>query len=455
MSDRFPSPTLSAACSLKKLIRYCAVALLIVGVAGCTSLRDYIHNGFKVGPNYAPPVAPVASNWIDADDSRVRTSKDDLCGWWTVFDDPTLNMLIEQSHAQNLTLREAGFRILAARAQFGFAAGDLFPQLQTADGGYRRLGISDTFFDQWSFGFNLVWELDFWGRFRRASAAAEATLDASVEDYDEVLVTLLADVANNYVAYRTAQERIRLLNNTIAVQESVLAFIDEQLAAGLINDVDRAQASTNLNQSRAALYDLEIQLRQAQNNLCILMGMPVTDLSQLLDGGRETDIPRRARLRRRRHSGRPAASPARCSCGRTHRRRAGRADRHRRGRLLSGDFALRHDGLAGQNFSDLFDDQSLNSQRRSRLSVEPAQLRSHPQQRAVPGSPVPGSWSPLPEHRAAGRPGSGERHRHVPQFAGTGRELCEFSVDESPIALEVVIAQYEAGWAASTSTAMP
>ncbi|MBA4105891.1 MAG: transporter [Pirellula sp.] len=271
------------------------LALLATGlqlVAGCTGPREYFHNGFKVGPNYAKPAAAIAPNWIDDADQRVRSEEDDLAGWWTVFGDLTLNELIVRANNQNLTLREAGFRILAARAQFGFAIGNMFPQFQAAEGGYRRFGVADNFFDQWSSGFSLAWELDFWGRFRRAVLSAEATLDASIEDYDAVLVTLLGDVASNYVSYRTSQERIRLLSRIIEVQEGVLTFITKQADVGAISDIDRFQARSDLRQSEAQLFELRTQLRQAQNNLCILMGMPVEDLSALLDANPESNIPR-------------------------------------------------------------------------------------------------------------------------------------------------------------------
>ena len=271
------------------------LALLATGlqlIAGCTGPREYIRNGFKVGPNYAKPAAAIAPNWINDADQRVRNEEDNLAGWWTVFGDPTLNELIVRANSQNLTLREAGFRILAARAQFGFAVGNMFPQYQAAEGGYRRFGIGDNFFDQWSSGFSLAWELDFWGRFRRAVLSAEATLDATIEDYDAVLVTLIGDVASNYVSYRTSQERIRLLTRIVEVQQGVLTFITEQADAGKVSDLDRFQARSDLRQSEAQLFELRTQLRQAQNNLCILMGMPVEDLSTLLDANPESNIPR-------------------------------------------------------------------------------------------------------------------------------------------------------------------
>src|SRR4051795_1394155 len=176
-----------------------ALPVLALLLSGCTGVSEYFHNGCKVGPNYKPAEAPVACKWIDANDKRVRTSKDDLAGWWTVFDDPLLNDIIRRAYNQNLTLREAGYRVMAARAQLGIANGQFFPQTQNSTGSYKRFGVNNNFFDQWAFSFNLAWELDFWGRFRRAIQGAEATLDASVFDYEDVTVTLLSDTATNYV----------------------------------------------------------------------------------------------------------------------------------------------------------------------------------------------------------------------------------------------------------------
>src|SRR5262245_63027435 len=132
--------------TVRRRLRRCACLAGLVGLAvplsGCTSLKDYIHNGLKVGPNYGRPPAPVAQNWIDAADPRVRTDYDDLSRWWTVFNDPILNALICDAYRQNLTLREAGFRVLEARAELGIALGELFPQLQTASGSFIQRGVS-------------------------------------------------------------------------------------------------------------------------------------------------------------------------------------------------------------------------------------------------------------------------------------------------------------------------
>ncbi|MGD0381990.1 MAG: TolC family protein, partial [Thermoguttaceae bacterium] len=150
-----------------------AVASLVVLFTGCTSLHEYVHNGFKVGPNYCPVAAPVANNWIDAADVRIRGQCEDISQWWTVFNDPVLNNLIACAYRQNLTVKEAAFRVLQERYQLAIARGELFPQSQTASGSYLRTGSGTTgFSDLWNFGFNLQWELDLWGRLRRAIQAA-------------------------------------------------------------------------------------------------------------------------------------------------------------------------------------------------------------------------------------------------------------------------------------------
>src|SRR5262249_41433340 len=196
------------------------LVLLTASVCGCTSFQDYLRNGFKVGPNYGRPPVPVAGQWIDAADVRVRKESPDLAHWWSVFNDPVLNSLIDSAYRQNITLREAGFRVLQARATLAIAIGGLFPQQQDVFGAYTRHVVSkktanssflsQRFFSQWDTGFNLAWEIDFWGRFRRAVESADASLDASVENFDDVLVTLLGDVADAYVQIRTFQAQIEL-----------------------------------------------------------------------------------------------------------------------------------------------------------------------------------------------------------------------------------------------------
>ncbi len=282
-----------------RLTALTAAAAILLGTAGCTSWREYIHNGFKVGPDYRQPAAPVADRWIDEADVRVRTESEDLSHWWRVFNDPVLNALIRDAYQQNLSLREAGYRVLQARYQRDIATGGLFPQQQDAFGSYQRaaalgssvgdfglpIGGSSRVFDQWSLGFSLAWELDFWGRFRRAVLASEAQLDASVANYDDVLVTLLGDIATNYVQMRVFEQQTELARANIKLQQTALDAAQSKRDAGLQGDLDTDQAQSNLSQTKAQIPLLEIGQRQATNRLCVLLGIPPTSLQDRLGHG--------------------------------------------------------------------------------------------------------------------------------------------------------------------------
>ena len=265
---------------------------------GCTPVSEYVHNGFKVGPNFKRPPAPVASEWIDSADARVRTEEADLRNWWTVFKDPVLDSLVDTAYRQNLTLRDASFRILEARAQLAIARGTFFPQSQTMNGDYQRIGqtkntanrsfIALRFYDQWDYGFNLAWEVDIWGRIRRLIEAADEQLNVSVENYDAVLVTLLGDVAAAYVQIRTLERQIELTEQNVKLQLQTLTLADARFRGGTATDLDVEQARTVMKATEAQIPGLRISLRQANNQLCILMGMPPEDLKKRIGSA---DIP--------------------------------------------------------------------------------------------------------------------------------------------------------------------
>ena len=173
--------------------------------------------GCMVGPNYAPPAAPVAPSWLEADQAGIRSEAAAAERWWTVFDDPVLDRLVDLAYRQNLALQGAGLRVLQAQARRAIAIGSLFPQRQALNADYRRVQQSLTTevgsqiprsFNSWLAGFDTVWELDLWGKFRRAIEASDADLLAAVADYDDVLVSLVAEVAATYVQIRVLDERL-------------------------------------------------------------------------------------------------------------------------------------------------------------------------------------------------------------------------------------------------------
>src|SRR5271166_1726170 len=257
--------------------------LLVAALLDCgcmmTGPGQWIHNGFKVGPNYCRPPAPVAAEWIQANDPSVQNHH--LQDWWQVFGDPTLDGLIVTAYEQNPNLRVAGTRVLQARAGQAIAVGNIFPQTQQATGSYGRVNLNSNMpiigpiigllppdqrtaaFSNWSYGFNLSWELDLWGRIRRNIESTNASLDASVEDYDAALVTLLADVATNYVQYRIAQQRIKIARDNVRIQEGILALAQEKFRVGTTSRLDVEQARTVLEQTRSTIPSLQIALGQA------------------------------------------------------------------------------------------------------------------------------------------------------------------------------------------------
>jgi|SRR5579875_1321662 NodT family efflux transporter outer membrane factor (OMF) lipoprotein len=260
--------------------RMASVALMTL-VCGCTTLGEYVRNGFKVGPNYSPPPAPTSPAWIDSNDPRVRMDAPALGPWWTVFGDPSLNALIQTAHDQNLDFKTAGTRVLDALAQRNVAAGNLLPQAQTALGAYAHAQISRNFglpfpnvFNIWATGFNASWELDYIGRLRRTIEAADGNLNASIEDCHNVLVLLLAETASNYVRLRTFQQRLSYARQNVAIQKGSLELAEIRLKKGVATEVDVSQARANLAQTEALIPLLETGLRQANNQLCVLLGLP-------------------------------------------------------------------------------------------------------------------------------------------------------------------------------------
>ncbi|HTU91493.1 MAG TPA: efflux transporter outer membrane subunit, partial [Gemmataceae bacterium] len=212
-----------------------------------------------------------------------------LQDWWTVFQDTTLNSLVTAAFAQNLNLRVMGTRVLQARSQQAISAGNLFTQTQEVRGLYVNGTVNGrpTYVD--FTGFNLSWEADVWGRIRRGIESANAGLDASVENYDDALVTLLADVATNYVQYRVAQQRLKIARANVRIQQDILTLVEQQEKVGInkVTKLDVNQARTVLEQTRATIPSLEITLGQANDTLCTLLALPPYDLERELGTGPE------------------------------------------------------------------------------------------------------------------------------------------------------------------------
>ncbi|WP_231742391.1 efflux transporter outer membrane subunit [Polystyrenella longa] len=260
-------------------------------LSGCsTTLQEFVHNGFKVGPEYQRPPAPLADAWIDSGKVGVSNASPNYSDWWAAFDDPVLNNLIVTAYEQNVNLRVASIRVLEARAQKAIAVGTLFPQSQSIDGSYTRTQTSKNVaipspirsFSTWNATFGATWEIDFWGKIRRIIESTDDVVDASVDDYDNVMVSLIGDVASTYVTYRVLQQQLQYLEQNISLQEATLKIATERWEAGQTNELGTVQATSLLEQLKATIPTVESGVRVTQNQLCVLLGMPPTDLAEML-----------------------------------------------------------------------------------------------------------------------------------------------------------------------------
>ena len=117
---------------LRRILALALWLAALLTVAGCTGMSDYVRNGFRVGPEYRKPAALIADDWIDSSDARLEPGPANCRQWWSIFQDPTLDRLIALAYQQNISLREAGFRVVEVRELRAVVAGNLFPQTQEA-----------------------------------------------------------------------------------------------------------------------------------------------------------------------------------------------------------------------------------------------------------------------------------------------------------------------------------
>lgn len=254
-----------------------------------------ILTGCMVGPDYKEPPAPVAPEYQDPGSDSVKRDAAELANWWAVFGDPVLNSLVQTAYRQNPNLQVAAVRVVEAQAQRGIAVGLMFPQQQALVGGYNRNQLSkntanprdgtERSFDQYELGGVASWELDIWGRFRRGIESADAEVLAAVASYDDALVSLIGDVATEYVNIRILQERLAVTRANVEVQKRGLDLADARFKGGTATELDRTQATVLLKDTEAQIPDLESSILQAQSRLCLLLGIPPRSLATMFGQG--------------------------------------------------------------------------------------------------------------------------------------------------------------------------
>ncbi len=265
-----------------------AFLLTMVLLQGCAT----------VGPDYVPPTASAPTQWstempggLAGKPADVKT----LGQWWTTLNDPTLMRLVDRALEGSLDLRQASARVREARARRGISAAERFPTLdassaiaKTKSGKITGTGQEN---ELYTAGFDASWEIDIFGGVRRSVEAAKADLQASVENLRDVLVTLLAEVALNYVEVRSLQTRLSVAEANRDAQAKTLQLVQLNVAAGEVSRLDLEQARSNLETTQSQIPTLETQLAQAKNRLAVLLGQTPGALNAELGERQRVPVP--------------------------------------------------------------------------------------------------------------------------------------------------------------------
>jgi NodT family efflux transporter outer membrane factor (OMF) lipoprotein len=263
-------------------MRHGMVFALILPLTGC-----------MVGPNFTTPSASVADSYVPVNGALPNGAASDPL-WWHNFNDPVLDELIQLGYQNNLTLQEAGVRVLQARAELAASVGELYPQEQAINAAYtdsmqskasptwvpgtqRRIGFA-------SIGLTASWEIDFWGKFRRAIQADDAAFLGSIAAYDQSLVSLTASIAQTYIAIRTLQAQIAVAETNVGVQQESLRIATVQFNSGATSQLDVEQAQTQLSTTQASVPPLKAQLAAQKDALAVLLGLTPDKIDPLLGG---------------------------------------------------------------------------------------------------------------------------------------------------------------------------
>ncbi|UST95671.1 MULTISPECIES: efflux transporter outer membrane subunit [Pseudomonas] len=259
-------------------------ALLAVSLSACT-----------VGPDFQKPEATQPADWAKPARSAPSQAVSEPLNerWWETFQDPQLSALTQRALNSNLDLQLASSRLQQSRAARQVITAERYPN-STASGSYARKRNSgeglndpsgnngDEAFNLWDAGFSASWELDFWGRVRRETEAADANLEVAENDRRDVLLTVLADTAQNYIQLRGVQNTRAVTEQNLDVARHSLKLSQLRLADGVATDLDVAEAAAQVAAIEARLPALEQRQAQLINAISLLMGEPPQALAQTL-----------------------------------------------------------------------------------------------------------------------------------------------------------------------------
>lgn len=268
-----------------------------LALAGCT-----------LGPDFSPPESWSPAHWFDTDGASKQPSAPSILvaepikpDWWTIFGDAELTRLEQRAASANLDVRTATVRLAESREQRRITAADEFPQVN-GDASYSRqrpspkgefslfgaggsaggssiggaTGVPSTLplkpFNLYQYGFDASWELDLWGKVRRAVESADANIEASAEARRDTLLSVMAEVARDYLQLRQIQAQLRIARDNVTISQDLVRLTREQAQKGLTSQLDAETAAAQLSNVQAAIPQLESQEAAAINQLSFLIG---------------------------------------------------------------------------------------------------------------------------------------------------------------------------------------
>jgi outer membrane protein, multidrug efflux system len=285
------------AISLPTATAWMFLVLFALGIVGCT-----------VGPIYRKPEPNTPAKWGRLDETLNPVAdagaRGDLGQWWQRLNDPLLSEIVDQAQQRSLDLRKAHARLREARARLGVAGAERLPSIgasasasrsgSSAGSGTAGGNTAVVAVNQLDTGFDASWEIDVFGGVRRSVEAAKADQDSALASLDDVRVSLVAEVARNYVEVRALQIRLDIARTNLASQSETLELTELRAQAGLANTQDVEQARSVREQTLAQIPTLEASLAEAEHRLDILLGdVPGTLHARLRVGGTLPEVPSR------------------------------------------------------------------------------------------------------------------------------------------------------------------
>ena len=244
--------------------------------------------GCKLGPDYERPAVPVPETWREVETTEQQSLAN--TPWWELFQDPVLVNLIQTALADNQDLKIAVERIEEARARYGFQKADLYPKVDLAASAgaisVSRNGIPnlpsgvDTSDSLYSVSGRAFWEIDFFGRIRRATEAELALVYASEQSRRAVVLALVGGVAQAYVELRELDRRVEISRGTLESRVAYVGLVKDRFEGGVTSELDLHQAEAEMHRTESILRDFEQQLSLKEHELSALLGHNPGDIQR-------------------------------------------------------------------------------------------------------------------------------------------------------------------------------